>query len=413
MKKTLLILSLLLCIVEISARSKKHIEPPKWPDGTEIDTWFNDTSRVDVSTLGKQYVITDFGVQPDSTILQTTVIQSVIDLCASEGGGVVVIPEGTFLTGALFFKQGTHLHIKDGGKIKGSDRIANFPIVKTRLEGRTIQYFAALINVDNCDGFTLSGKGTIDGNGYNYWEEFWLRRKFNPQCTNLDAMRPRLVYISNCRNVTVQDVHLMNSPFWTNHLYRCDHVRYLYCYIYAPTEGIKAPSSDALDLDVCHDILVHGCFMHVCDDAVVLKGGKGTFADQDPHNGPVERVIVEDCTYGWVAGCLTCGSECLHARNIIVRRIDSQRASRGLWLKMRPDTPQHYEYIRMEDVRGHVDKFLVIRPWTQFYNLEDRPDMPVSRINNITMKHIQVESPQMKDVQESDQYVMDPVQWED
>ena len=100
------------------------------------------------------------------------------------------------------------------------------------------------------------------------------------------------VRISNSRNVTVQDVRLVNSPFWTNHLYRCDHVRYINCYIYAPTENVYqaepqrgAPSSDAIDLDVCHDILIYGCYMHVSDDAVVLKGGKGTWADKNPDNG--------------------------------------------------------------------------------------------------------------------------------
>ena len=119
-----------------------------FPDGTDISAWFNDTSRIDIDTLGRKYVITSYGVKNDSTLLQTEAIQRVIDLAAAEGGGVIVVPEGTFLSGSLFFKQGTHLHICRGGVIKGVDAIKYYPLVKTRMEGQTLNYFAALINAD-------------------------------------------------------------------------------------------------------------------------------------------------------------------------------------------------------------------------------------------------------------------------
>lgn len=97
-----------------------------WPDGTPIDPWFKNATKVDVETLGRKYVITDYGVAKDSTVVQTQKIQAVIDRCSAEGGGVVVIPEGTYLSGALFFKKGTHLHVI--GKLKGSDRIIDFQV---------------------------------------------------------------------------------------------------------------------------------------------------------------------------------------------------------------------------------------------------------------------------------------------
>ncbi len=380
-----------------------------WPDGTPIDTWFNNTEKVDVNALGKSYVITDYGVQNDSNIVQTKAIQHVIDLAAEKGGGVIIVPIGTFLSGSLFFKQGTHLHVI--GKLKGSDRISDFPIVLTRIEGETCNYFAALVNADKVDGFTISGKGTIDGNGLHYWQEFWIRRKWNPQCTNKDAQRPRLTYISNSRNVTVQDVHLINSPFWTNHVYKSDHVRFLDCYIYAPTEGIwepdpsrGAPSSDAIDIDACTDVLVNGCFMHVNDDAVVLKGGKGTWADKDETNGNCERIIIQNCRYGRVHGCLTLGSESLHDRNVILRNCYTERSDRVLWLKMRPDTPQHYEYILVENIKGKCTRLLYIHPWTQFFKPEKRDDMPLSRCNNIVIRNMHVDAEIPYDVQTSDKY---------
>ncbi|SEA56526.1 Glycosyl hydrolases family 28 [Prevotella sp. tc2-28] len=410
MRKTIiLLLAVLTLTASAKPKGKKAVET--WPDGTVMDAWFMEKGRVDVNALGRQYVLTDYGVLAGSTEVQTRQIQAVIDRCAQEGGGVVVVPTGTFKTGALFFKQGTHLHLSEGAVLLGSDRIIDFPILTTRIEGETCKYFAALVNADGLNGFTITGKGTIDGNGLKYWQEFWIRRQWNPQCTNKDAQRPRLTYVSNSRNVTIQDVHLINSPFWTNHVYKSDHVRYLDCYIYAPTENVYAPqpkrgapSSDAIDIDVCTDVMVDGCFMHVNDDAVVLKGGKGTWADKDSTNGNCERILIQNCHYGRVHGCLTLGSESLHDRNVILRNCQTDNANRVLWLKMRPDTPQHYEYVLVENITGHCDRFLFIHPWTQFFKPGDRKDMPLSRCNNVTLRNIKVDTKTMIDVKTSDKY---------
>ena len=410
MRKTIiLLLAVLTLTASAKPKGKKAVET--WPDGTVMDAWFMEKGRVDVNALGRQYVLTDYGVLAGSSEVQTQQIQAVIDRCAQEGGGVVVVPTGTFKTGALFFKQGTHLHLCEGAVLQGSDRIIDFPILMTRIEGETCKYFAALVNADGLDGFTITGKGTIDGNGLKYWQEFWLRRQWNPQCTNKDAQRPRLTYVSNSRNVTIQDVHLINSPFWTNHVYKSDHVRYLDCYIYAPTENVYAPqpkrgapSSDAIDIDACTDVMVDGCYMHVNDDAVVLKGGKGTWADKDSTNGNCERILIQNCHYGRVHGCLTFGSESLHDRNVILRNCQTDNADRVLWLKMRPDTPQHYEYVLVENITGHCGRFLFIHPWTQFFKPGDRKDMPLSRCNNITLRNLKVDTKTMLDVKTSDKY---------
>ena len=397
---------ILLCVLAfaLSFGNAVMADDGRFPNGEAVPEWFCDTSRVNVDTLGTKYVLTDYGVEADSTLLQTEAIQRVIDLAASRGGGVVVVPRGTFLSGSLFFRQGTHLYLQDGAVLKGVDAIKHYPLVKTRMEGQTLLYFAALVNADGLDGFTITGNGTINGNGLRFWEEFWIRRRFNKDCTNLEALRPRLVYMSNCKNVQVQDVKLINSPFWTNHLYRCHHVKYIGCHIYAPTTGVKAPSSDAIDIDYCHDILVSGCYMNVNDDAVVLKGGKGTYADKDPDNGPNYNVVVQRCTFGTVHACLTLGSESLHDWNIVMRDCTFTNADRVLWLKMRPDTPQHYEYVTVENVSGQCGSFLVIRPWTQFYKMENRPDMPLSQCNNVTIRNVNVNCKTFFDVGTSDKY---------
>ncbi|MCD8310826.1 MAG: glycosyl hydrolase family 28 protein [Prevotellaceae bacterium] len=377
-----------------------------FPDGTPVSDWFHDYTVTDLTTLGKRYDITAFGAVSDSTVLQTAVIQSAIDAAAGEGGGVVVISQGTYLSGALFFKPGTHLYLAEGAVLKGSDDIGDFPIVDTRIEGQSLKYFAALVNADHVDGFTLSGKGTINGNGVRYWKSFWLRREVNPECTNMDELRPRLVYISHSNDVQVSGVRLINSPFWTTHLYKCSRVKLLGLHISSPAAPVPAPSTDAIDIDACSDILVKDCYMSVNDDAIALKGGKGPWADEDGKNGANERIIIEDCTYGFCHSALTCGSESIHDRNIVLRRIGMHRASNLLWLKMRPDTPQLYEYILVEDIQGDADNFLLIKPWTQFFDLKGRTDIPLSYASHITMRNISFQCRDFFNVEPSDQYVL-------
>ncbi len=296
-----------------------------------------------------------------------------------------MVPPGTYLTGSIYFKQGVHLYVSAGATLKGSNDISDYDLCGTRIEGETCLYYTALINADGVDGFTMCGPGTIDGNGLKAWRACWLRWKWGGG-GNKEEQRPRLVYLSNCKNVLIADLHLQNSHFWTTHIYKCDHVKYLNCQIYSPAGPLPAPSADVIDIDVCTDVLVKGCYMEVNDDSVVLKGGKGPWADTQPENGINERILVEDCVYGFCHGCLTCGSESVHNRNILMRRIKIKGAARLLWLKMRPDTPQRYEYITVEQIEGRVKEFLKIYPWTQFFDLKDRKDRPLSYADHITMR---------------------------
>ena len=375
-----------------------------FPDGTPIDEWFYDTRVPEIGDLGKIY---ELSKDLDDGKVHTKEIQELINMAANEGGGVIVVPEGTYLTGALFFGQGVNLYVSAGGTLKGSDDISDYPIRETRIEGETCPYFTALINADGIDGFTMCGNGTIDGNGFKSWEAFWIRREWNAACTNKDEQRPRLVYISNCSNVVIAGLNLINSHFWTTHIYKSHHVKYLGCRIFSPAAPVPAPSTDAVDIDACSDVLVKNCYMEVNDDAVALKGGKGPWADSAPDNGANERIIIEDCTYGFCHSCLTCGSESVHNRNIILRRIKVFEGKNLLWLKMRPDTPQQYEYITVEEIEGKIHSFININPWTQFYDLKDRDDIPLSYADNIAMQNCNCECDTFFDVKTDDtQYIL-------
>lgn len=386
MKKICLFILALLAITPKTFSQKNNKD--LFPDGTKIPDWFLDATKINPSDLGKFYSITDYGAVNDSTAVQTAAIQKTIDEAYNNGGGVVVIPKGTFMSGALFFRANTHLHVTEGATLKGSDNISDYPKMPSRIEGQSIEYFTALVNAYGVNGFTITGKGKIDGNGLKYWEAFWQRRKENPQCTNLEVSRPRLVFIWKCDNVQVQDVKLHNSGFWTSHYYQCNNVKILDVHIFSPHEPVKAPSTDAIDIDVCTNMLIKGCYMSVNDDAIALKGGKGPWADKDLSNGGNENIIIEDCEFGFCHAALTSGSEAIHNKNILMRNCTVNDAKRLLWLKMRPDTPQNYEYITVENIKGNAYSLIYVKPWTQFFDLKGRKEAPLSYCDNITLRNI-------------------------
>ena len=363
-----------------------------WPDGQPLNEWFLKDESIDYERLGKRYVLTEAGIRPDGE-MHTDEIQALIDRVADEGGGVIVVPAGVFRTGALRFRQGTHLCLEEDAVLMGSGFIGDYYLEMTRIEGQNCKYFSALVNADGLDGFTIFGSGVIDGNGENYYRQFWLRRKWNPQCTNKDEQRPRLLYVSNSANVRLDGVTLKDSPYWTSHFYKCCNVRITNCRFLSPCHSgeVKGPSTDAIDLDVVDNIYIKGCYMCVNDDAIALKGGKGPYADSCDDNGMNDHILIEDCEFGFCHSCLTLGSESVHDRNVILRRsVVSEKAGCLLRLKCRPDTPQHYEYVTVEDISGQVGSFFHLFRWTQFYDLQGRKDLPVSTVNDIAMRRCDI-----------------------
>lgn len=343
----------------------------------------------------QDYIITQHGVNNDSTKLNTIAIQNVIDKAEANGGGTIIIPKGVYLTGALFFKPKTKLLLEEGAKLKGSDHIDNYPLIPSRMEGRSIYYYAALINAYHVDSFQINGPGTIDGNGLKYWEYFWFYRdsvqKTGRSATNLEVHRPRLLFIWGSNNVTIKDVKLRNSGFWTTHLYQCNDVLIENCDIRSPFKPVKAPSTDGIDIDVCKRVTIRKCYISVNDDAVCIKGGKGPDAHKRGENGVVEDILIEDCVFGESHGTLTFGSESIHVRNIVMRNCRMEHNTSILRLKMRPDTYQVYENIRIENITGKCGTIISMAPWTQFYDMGGSKEKPFAIVRNISFSNINVE----------------------
>lgn len=406
--------------------SKSSSSYGSFPDGTPINNWFYSNYTKIKSALqsppatANSYIITDYGIKDDGNIY-TEEFQKLINSVYDNGGGYIIIPDGTYMTGSLFFKPGVNLYIEKNGILKGSQDITDYPVIKTRIEGESCLYYAALINASHADGFTIYGEGTIDGNGLHAWKCFWLRRSWNPDCTNKDEQRARLLYIAHSDNITIYGIHMKDSQFWTCHIYKCTHTAIYDCTISSPRTPVKAPSTDAIDIDACSDVHIKGCHINVNDDAVALKGGKGINAKADSDNGLNERIIIEDCIYDFCHGCLTCGSEAIHNRNIIMRNILINNGYNLLWLKMRPDTPQLYEHILIKNVTGKVSSFININPWTQFSNIKNeaslkngsdkKPHILLSYINNITMQDCTCECDAYYNVKEDpSQYLINNIQ---
>ncbi|MEJ6982193.1 glycoside hydrolase family 28 protein [Pedobacter sp. P351] len=259
----------------------------------------------------KTYKITDFGAKGDGQTLNTTFIQAAIDKCTAEGGGTIVIPEGTFVSGSIFLKQGVNLLVGEGAVLKGSVNPEDYPQIDTRWEGEEKKWTACLLNAISLSNFRISGKGTIDGSG-----DVWTARgRSVQQNAGPRYGRPRLIGIQNCRNVVVENFRLNNQASWGLFVLYSNKVKIKGLTIRAEH---NIPSSDGIDIDSSKDILITGCDIDVNDDCISIKSGK----DEDGLrvNRPCEDVLIEKCRFGYGHGAVAMGSETSGGiRNIMVR----------------------------------------------------------------------------------------------
>ena len=337
----------------------------------------------------KQYNITENGAIGDSTTLNTKAIQATIDECAQAGGGTIMIPKGIFLSGALFIKPGVNLELQQGAVLRGSQNIEDYPKINTRIEGHFEMWRAALLNGDHVDGLRITGAGTLDGNGEPYWKLFYSRRKADGKTTNLSVERPRLTFIRDSKNVTISGITFLNSGFWNLHIYRCQQVTVSHCRFQAPSGKVPddhAPSSDGIDIDSSQDITVSNCFFSIGDDDIALKGSKGPFAMQDQDSPPVERIHIYDCVFEAGGGIVTCGSEATIVRDVDIKRCTTKGPT-VLRLKLRPDTPQQYENISIEDITMEDGAIFKISPWTQYFDLKGQAP-PKALVQNIRITNV-------------------------
>ena len=371
-----------------------------------------------IAAEAKRFPISGFGAVADGKTLNTSSIQRAIDQAESEGGGVVEIPAGTWRSGSVFLKSGVGLFLAEGAVLLGSDNIEDYPKRETRIEGHFEPWRMALVNAQAIDGLRITGPGVLDGNGIPFWAKFWQRRRENPMCTNLEVERPRLLFIDRCKDVRIEGISLRYSGFWNLHLYRCSDVLVEGVTITSPTrhtqhrnymtssilkgmkneareknspikDNILGPSTDGIDIDSSQKVTIRKCYISVNDDNIALKGSKGPLAAGDKDSPPVEDILIEDCEFGDGNGMVTCGSEATIVRNVIVRNCTISGDATLLTLKLRPDTPQHYHDILIENITltGGMGRVLNVAPWTQFFDLKGHAP-PTRTVERITLRNI-------------------------
>jgi alpha-L-rhamnosidase len=151
-----------------------------------------------------------------------------------------------------------------------------------------------------------------------------------------------------------------------------------------------SPSTDGIDVDSCQNVTIRRCHISVDDDNIALKGSKGPLADQDSGSPAVEHVRISDCTFGLGNGILTLGSEACHVRDVIVENcgIEGDETNRVLTIKLRPDTPQHYEDIHVRDITIHCPGSLIsIEPWNQYFDLAGHAP-PSQTVENVSVSNV-------------------------
>jgi len=263
----------------------------------------------DTDSQSSKYIITGHGAIGDGLTLNTGAIQAVINKCAENGGGTLVVPEGIFLTGAIFLKQGVHLHIEKGGVLKGTADPDDYPQVFTRWEGEEKEWTSALVNAFQMTGVRLSGEGTIDGSG-----DQWMDR-FPRGSRKLKTGRPRLIAIQSCRDVQVYDLKFKNQACWGLFILYSEDVVVENLNIRAEHNII---SSDGIDVDSSTRVRISNCDIDVNDDCIAIKSGK----DEDGRrvNRPAEYILVEKCLFRYGHGGVTMGSEMSGGiRNVEIR----------------------------------------------------------------------------------------------
>ena len=265
------------------------------------------TSKRNEPKSKKIFSSNSYGAKGDGATNSTKAIQKAIDEAAKKGG-TVTFEKGTYVTGALFVKSNVHLRVDEGVTLLASHDESEYPRKPTRVAGIEMEWLSALINVNDAKNVKISGQGTIDGNGQKWWDKYWnLRKEYEPKglrwASDYDAERVRLMVVSRSADVTVENVSLKRSGFWT--------VQLLYSE-FVTVDGVKisdngGPSTDGVDVDSSSYVLIQNCDIDNNEDEICLKSGRDF--DGLRVNRPTEFVFIRDNLIRRGGGVVSFGSE--------------------------------------------------------------------------------------------------------
>ncbi len=282
----------------------------------------------------RKFLITSFGAKTTATAAQNQkTINSVISLVSKKGGGKVVIPKGTWNTGAIELKSGVNLVIEEGATLHFAFEPKLYPLVRTAWEGLGCWNYSPCIYAYKATDIAITGKGTIDGGGNNdtWWQwngnaRFGYKegvttenqkagsraklqkqaedgvpfdeRKFGPGM----GLRPQLVNLVRCERILIQGLKMINSPFWVMHPLLSKNITVDDVYVW--NEG---PNGDGCDPEACENVLIQNCVFHTGDDCIAIKSGRNN--DGRLWNQPSKNIIIRGCRMEDGHGGVVIGSE--------------------------------------------------------------------------------------------------------
>lgn len=363
-------------------------------------------------TFPKQdFLITDYGAVGDGRTKNTAAFQKAIEACNQGGGGRVVVPMGTFLTGAIYLKSNVNLHLADSTTILFSRDSSDYPMVFTRWEGMECMNYSSFIYAYGEENIAITGNGTLDGNANNdYWwwwcgaKKFGWKEGMGKQTLARNTLhemmheevdpkkrvfgdghflRPNFIQPYKCKNVVIADVKMINSPMWNINPVLCENVTVDQVKII--THG---PNNDGCDPEASKNVLISNCYFDTGDDCIAIKSGR----DEDGRNigRPAENHIIENCIMKDGHGGVVIGSEIAGgAKNIFAINctMDSPNLDRVLRIKTSSSRGGIIENIFMKDVKVGTFKEAAVK-CNMFY---EKPGQHIPTIRNVWVENLVVE----------------------
>lgn len=239
----------------------------------------------------------------------------------AQGGGVLTVPAGDYPTGAIRLVDNMTLAVESGAVLRFLQEDSAYPLITLEYEGRVETMHQPCLYAEGAKNVTVTGYGTLDGQGEYWWKRVRAHEKM--------PARPCLCCFSNCENVTLENVTLINSPAWTVHPLRSRKVVLRGLKINNPADS---PNTDGIDPDACQDVRISDCTIDVGDDCIAIKAG----TEATPDRQPCERIIITNCHFLHGHGGVVLGSEMSgDIRNVAVSSCVFYETDRGIRLKTR------------------------------------------------------------------------------
>jgi polygalacturonase len=324
-----------------------------------------------------QYNVRDFGVVGDGRAKDTAAIQSAIEACAKAGGGTIYLPAGRYLTGTIQLRSHVTFEIGPGAVILGSEDPADYPL-RDNPWGIGRQSISSLIYAADAEDITITGRGTIDGQGQVWWKRQWLAapktgmpKPSTPadfeEIKKLANGRPQLIGIVRSKHVVIEKVHLINSPSWTIHPLFCEFVRVDGVTIENP---VPSPNTDGINPESCRNVQIMNCRIDVGDDCVTLKSGINEVGRKV--GKPDENITITNCVMLKGHGGVAIGSEMSGGvRNVVVSNCVFQGTDVGIRVKSQRGRGAVVEGLSVSNIvmQDVLSAFTI----TTFYMGSDKP----------------------------------------